>query len=187
MKRVSYVLCRHTQVDLNAQHKYTGQLDVPLNAVGERQAENLGRQLSHMRMDAIFSSDLVRAVQTANKVGAYHPLVIPQTDPRLREVHLGRLNGMHKDEVKRLYPDAKYSTRSPNFDFREVGGESRTQVIQRYEEFFDATVARLGVVAYPPTNIVVVGHGTALRIFLENLGVPCTLEQGNYQIITYPN
>ena len=125
-------------------------------------------------------------MQTASYIKLFHPSVVPQKDPRLREITLGQLDGMLKTEVKQLYPEKKHSTRSSRFDFSDVGGESRIQVIQRYVAFFDDVVSTLGITrgrCLP--NIVVVGHGTALRIFLEHLGIPCQLEQGHYQRIMW--
>ncbi|MDO8522916.1 MAG: histidine phosphatase family protein [bacterium] len=187
MKQVKFVLCRHTEVDLNAQHRYTGQIDVPLNAVGKLQAKRLADQLSKFTISAVFSSDLIRAVETASEITALHPHIAPRTDPRLREVNLGQLNGMLKSEVEKLYQNAIFSTQHANFDFSAVGGESREQVIRRHIEFFDEVTNTLENDSGNPPFSVVVGHGTALRIFLRHLGIKSLLEQGNYQIITYPN
>jgi broad specificity phosphatase PhoE len=172
-------------VDLNAQHRYTGQIDVPLNSVGEMQAENLALDLSKFKISAIFSSDLTRAIQTASKIAIFHSHLTLKNDQRLREVNLGQINGMLKSDVKHKHPDPKFSTQNPHFDFSDVGGESREQVIRRYTEFFDELVESLGTNTDEPPYIIAVGHGTALRIFLENLGFPNLLEQGNYQIVLY--
>ncbi|MDP2668462.1 MAG: histidine phosphatase family protein [bacterium] len=185
MKQVQLVLCRHTEVDLNAQHRYTGQIDVSLNSVGEMQAEKLAIDLSKFNISAIFSSDLKRAMQTASKISLFHPQLVLKSDRRLREVNLGQINGMRKSDAKHKYPDPRFSTQNPNFDFSDVGGESRDQVIWRYAEFFDELANNLGADTDELSNIIAVGHGTALRIFLESLGISNQLEQGNYQIIQY--
>lgn len=185
MKQANIILCRHTQTDLNAQHKYTGQIDVPLNSTGEAQAENLAIQLAKLSVSMIVSSDLIRTTQTAAKILKLHSSVALYTDCRLREVNLGKINGMSKNEARQLFPDAKFSTRNPNFDFRDVGGESYQQVIQRLTGCFDEIVENIKVTTATQSCIVIVGHGTALRLFLEHLGIPCLLEQGNYQKIIY--
>lgn len=187
MKRVQFVLCRHTEVDLNAQHRYTGQIDVPLNAVGKLQAQKLATKLSKFTISALFSSDLIRAAETASEVGVFHPHVVLRTDSRLREVNLGQFNGMLKSEVEKLYQNPIFSTQHANFDFSAVGGESREKVVKRYVEVFDEITGALGNNSGNPPCIVVVGHGTALRIFLKHLGTKSVLEQGNYQVVTYTN
>ena len=185
MSQLRLVLCRHTEVDLNAEHRYTGQIDVPLNSAGKEQAERLASELSKLKVSAIYSSDLIRAMQTASEIAIFHPQLSLITDQRLREVNLGQLNGMLKSEVKLKYPNQKFSTHNPDFDFSDVGGESRTAVIRRYTEFFNELTKNVGTSLDVQDNIVVVGHGTALRIFLESLGIACLLEQGNHQIILY--
>ena len=55
MSQIKLVLCRHTEVDLNAEHRYTGQIDVPLNSNGKKQAESLARQLSKFKLSAIYA------------------------------------------------------------------------------------------------------------------------------------
>ena len=58
-------IVRHGETAWNAEHRVQGQLDIPLNNIGLRQAQAVGRALKDERFDAIYSSDLVRARQTA--------------------------------------------------------------------------------------------------------------------------
>ncbi len=185
MKTIRAILCRHTETELNRENRYTGQLNVPLNSTGESQAKILADLLAHKNVEAIFSSDLQRAIQTASYIAARHISIPSKTDARLREIDLGVASGMLKNDVRRLYPDEKFSTQSPYFDFSKIGGESRKIVVKRQIEFFDEATQTIGAPKRYAPNIIIVGHGTVLRCFLEHLGFQSRLEQGNYQIIYY--
>lgn len=174
------VFCRHTETEFNAQKIYTGHIDIPINQRGVEQAENLAKNLSSLKFSAVFCSDLLRAIQTAKILAARHRL-IPKIDSRLREVCLGAIEGMIKQEAKKLYPEEHFSTKSVNFDFSAIGGESRTMVIRRHQDCFAEIFNKCG----PDSMVLVVGHGTALRVFLEFIGMECILEQGNYQVIDF--
>ena len=69
MKKVTLILCRHTQTDYNIQDRLTGQLNIPLNSVGQTDANTLALALEDRSVQAIYSSDLVRAVETARPIG----------------------------------------------------------------------------------------------------------------------
>src|SRR5512142_1067190 len=125
-------LVRHGQTDWNLEGRYQGQSDVPLNATGLSQAAVFAASLDGQRFDALYSSDLARAYQTAeviaNKVGL--PV---QTDPRLREINQGEWQGRTLTEIKSIYIEsaqAKRVTIDP-VTARAPGGESVCEVSQR--------------------------------------------------------
>ena len=64
-------LVRHGETAWNAEHRVQGQLDIPLNEIGLRQAQALGTALKGERFDAIYSSDLVRARQTGDPIAIF--------------------------------------------------------------------------------------------------------------------
>jgi glucosyl-3-phosphoglycerate phosphatase len=190
-KYVVLALCRHTQTDHNAQRIYSGaREDVPLNAVGRAQADVLTKRLKYLRIKAIYSSDLLRARQVADRIAAEYRLT-PVYDARLREVDIGPLGTLTKEEARVRFPDERYRTSSLSYDFSDIGGEMRSQVIARQELVFREILEAHGssISGQDPT-VAVVGHGTALRTILEHIycasqnSFPLH-EQGECQVIGY--
>lgn len=97
------LLARHGQTDWNRDGIWQGQADPPLNAVGRAQARRLAERLRPVPLDAIYSSDLRRAVETAEIVAAAKGLPVV-TDPRLREADVGSWTGLTREEIARRFP-----------------------------------------------------------------------------------
>lgn len=116
-------IIRHGETAWNAEHRVQGQLDVPLNAAGLAQAEAIARALAAEKFDAIYSSDLQRALQTAQPVAKKLKLEI-QKEKDLRERHYGIFQTLTYAEVKVRYAEdyARFERRDPDFAFRT--GES---------------------------------------------------------------
>jgi probable phosphoglycerate mutase len=118
------LLIRHGETDFNREGRFQGQVDVPLNERGRRQAGRLAAQLaSERRIDALHCSDLLRARQTAEP--AARALGLPAlADARLREQHFGILEGLTFAEVRERH--AEPFERWARFDARYAlpGGES---------------------------------------------------------------
>src|SRR5712691_6348769 len=86
------LLVRHGETDWNAEHRWQGHADVPLNARGRKQAKALAEELAPQGVDAIYTSDLSRARDTAAIVG--ERLGVPVVlDPDLREIDVGSREG----------------------------------------------------------------------------------------------
>jgi broad specificity phosphatase PhoE len=94
----TFYLIRHGRTDWNDDGRYQGQADPPLNALGERQAADTTQALRGIQWSAIWSSDLQRARQTALVLSAQTGLPV-RLDMRLREIHLGRWQGLQPDEI----------------------------------------------------------------------------------------
>jgi broad specificity phosphatase PhoE len=151
-------LIRHGQTDWNVEGRYQGQSDVPLNATGLDQAAALAASLDGQHFDALYSSDLARAYQTAEVIAAHTGLPV-QTDPRLREINQGDWQGRTLDEIKGIYNEgtqARRVTIDP-VTARAPGGESVWEVSQRMAQAADDIARR-----YPAGRVLVVGHGLAL-------------------------
>ena len=103
MKRITLV--RHATTDANTHGLFVGQVDPPLNEQGLKEAESVGKRLSQHPIDRIISSDLMRAKTTANAIASHHDDVDAVLDPRLREMHLGELDGLPGDVVRTQYPE----------------------------------------------------------------------------------
>jgi probable phosphoglycerate mutase len=108
MTRVSrLILWRHGNTDFNASDRVQGQLDVPLNARGRGQAVAAAAKLAGFSPEAIFSSDLSRAADTAAALAALTGLPVSY-DPRLRERYFGDWQGLTMSEAAERYP-AEYA------------------------------------------------------------------------------
>ena len=152
-----FTVIRHGETLANLNGVIQGQSDVPLSPVGEEQAKRLARRWKNRRFDAVYSSDLSRAVRTAEIVTNG---VKPVLAPELREMDLGKWVGHTTAEVAELYPDEWRAFRSASVDCRATGGESRKELLERIIRFFRTAAAR-----HPDRNVLVVTHGGALRAF----------------------
>jgi broad specificity phosphatase PhoE len=126
-------LVRHGQTDWNLAGIYQGQSDIPLNETGIKQASELALTLKGTHFDAIYSSDLKRAQQTAEIIAEQvkAPVFI---DPRLREIRQGVWEGMTIEEVRQIFaPDFNRDPELINVP-RAEGAESLAEVITRMVE-----------------------------------------------------
>ncbi len=96
------ILVRHGETDWNAQHRWQGHSDMPLNGVGRKQAGLLASELE--RVDAVYSSDLARARETAEILAQRIGLEV-HLDPRLRERGFGAWEGLTTQEIESSFPD----------------------------------------------------------------------------------
>lgn len=98
------LLVRHGQTDWNAQQRWQGHRDIPLNEMGQRQAAALARRLQNWPIQAVYASDLKRAAMTAVSIATPHTLQ-PIFDPQWRERDLGDFSGLTSEEIRQQYPD----------------------------------------------------------------------------------
>ncbi|HEX6108578.1 MAG TPA: alpha-ribazole phosphatase [Ktedonobacteraceae bacterium] len=154
------ILVRHGETMYNAQRRYTGQSDVPLNALGERQAAALGEYLATEHLDVIVTSDLERTRVTAEAIARYHGLAI-QEDIDLRELAFGEWEGYTYDEV--LARDAKLVAqwRSDPTTYAPPGGETVAQLRDRC-----AHALRNWQTQYPEASVLWVTHGGLIGVLL---------------------
>ena len=152
-----FTVIRHGETAANRDRVIQGQSDVPLSPEGIRQAELLARRWQDRRFDAVYSSDLSRALRTAEIVAPYAK---PIPAAELREMDLGAWVGRTTDEVAELFPDEWKAFRSCSVDCRATGGESRRDLLERITRFFRAAALR-----HDGQNVLVVTHGGALRAF----------------------
>lgn len=149
------VLLRHGQTDFNVAGRMQGHLDSQLTDVGRAQAVAVAPAIAAMAPDLLISSDLRRAVDTADVLGAASGLPV-KLDPRLRETHLGEWQGATVDEVELSWPGAIAEWRSDP-GWAPPGGESRIEVVRRsrplVEELDEEVPAGSNVTA------VLVAHG----------------------------
>ena len=155
-------LVRHGATEWNIDKRAQGMADIPLTQKGKEEAQLAREQLANVPLDAVYSSDLSRAFETARTIAASHGLEV-QTDPDFREIDQGEWTGLPVDEIKERWPDMwgparHYSTRP--------GGESPMQVRERA-----LAGLRRVIETYPEGNVVIVSHGGTIRwISAEVLG-----------------
>jgi len=158
------VLLRHGRTAWNAERRYQGQADPPLDSVGQAQAMQVAGLIAAMHPDLLIASDLLRCRQTVEPI--IEMLGRPALfDERLRERHLGHWQGLTREEVQSRYPEEFADWISGRDVFASRGGESRQQVADRAL----AVVAQL-----PPVELIVlVSHGaTSMCLAAAMLGLP---------------
>ena len=147
-------MVRHGETEWNATKRAQGQADVPLNEAGRLQAQVAAAQLDGVNLAGVYSSDLSRAIDTAEPIARAHGLEVV-TDPAFREIDQGEWEGLGLEEIRSRWPDlwgpARHYVQRP-------GGESPEQVQKRALEGIARVVERnkTGVVA-------IVSHGGTIR------------------------
>lgn len=154
-----FVLIRHGETDWNLEGRWQGQADVPLNRHGLAQAHRMAQELSKTaRLDAIYSSDLERARQTAAALESATGLPV-RLDQRLREIHQGEWQGLLVSEIESRY-DRIFELRSQDpWNVAPPGGETALQVRARVAAAFCDIVN-----CHPGGVVAVVAHGFVLAV-----------------------
>ena len=161
------ILVRHGKTDWNETGRCQGISDVPLNSAGIEQAEKLAFSLRDEKIDLIYSSDLVRAKVTAEKIAGYHPIDVNIRDD-LREMDQGIFEGLDFSYIQEKYPDVLEHWRKDPDTLQLPGGESLTGVQQRALDAIEDIKSRFG-----SQNIVVVSHNMVIgTLFCSFTGSP---------------
>jgi broad specificity phosphatase PhoE len=155
MAPTTILLARHGETDWNAVGRWQGHTDRPLTERGRHQAAELAERLADVELDAIYSSDLLRAVETAEPVAKRLGLRL-QTLPELREVDVGTWAGLTRDEVAERFPDG-----FRRWSDWQTGWENGETYDQMGERVVGAILRLAG--EHPGERILVVSHGGAIR------------------------
>lgn len=149
-------LVRHGQSDGNAEGRFGGHSPTPLSLLGKQQAELAAKALAKEKIHAIYSSDLYRALQTAEPLSKILDLPIIAT-PAFRERKVGVLEGKTFDESKAEHPKDYYALVNRNVHHIITGGESYRQLLKR------ATAELHEVLrAHQGENVVIFSHTGAI-------------------------
>ena len=159
------LLARHGETDWNREGRWQGHSDQPLNATGRAQAEALADRLRGARIDALYTSDLLRASQTAEAVARVTGLD-PIPTPGLREVNVGELAGLDRAEAGRRYPDW-YTRWIEGTNDRYPGGEHFTDLHDRALASLDRIAGRHA----GETAVAVCHNGIVHAVVLHVLGL----------------
>jgi alpha-ribazole phosphatase len=157
------VLIRHGETDWNAEGRWQGQADVPLNATGWKQAQQMARSLKSTGISAIYSSDLQRASQTA-KVLADEIGVPVRLDSRFREIHQGEWQGLLLSEIQAHYAHANQDRLRDPMSFSPPGGEPVAQVRARV-----LTAVQEILCQHLDETVAIVSHGFALAVLITHV------------------
>lgn len=151
-------LVRHGETDWNRAHRIQGWTDIPLNATGLAQAAASAQALAGERFDAIYSSTLLRARVTAEHLAVPHGLPL-RLDERLRERHLGALQGLDKAEIAAAYPEVQRHMAERRPHYEPPGGETLPQFRARVEAWLLDVVTQ-----HPGQTLLAVSHGGVLDL-----------------------
>jgi phosphoserine phosphatase len=149
------LLARHGQSDWNATRRWQGHADRPLTERGRAQASALAERVAHIDLDAVYSSDLRRAADTARVVAEAQGLGLVQL-PELREVDVGSWSGLTRDEAEERFPDgfSRWREGFPGWDDGEDYDEMAQRVI--------GAVVQIAL-AHEDGRALVVSHGGPIR------------------------
>jgi broad specificity phosphatase PhoE len=149
------LLARHGETDWNSERRWQGHADQPLNERGREQARALAAELAARPLDAIYSSDLLRARETAEIVASALGLEV-RVEPGLREVDVGSWSGLSHAEIETTDPEGfrRWQEGGKGWEHGESYDEMGTRVV--------AAVIEIAA-AHPDETVLVVTHGGSIR------------------------
>ena len=162
MKETEIILIRHGETEWNSQKRMQGHSNSNLSEVGRGQIQALGELMKNVSFDHIYSSDSLRARQTAEAITQYSGHTL-QFDQRIREKNLGVFEGLTSTEAKERHPEVYrlFKTAGPNYVIDE--GESTQQLLERALEFIEEIRLR-----HPQERVVMVTHGGVVRVLMKH-------------------
>jgi broad specificity phosphatase PhoE len=161
----TFVFVRHGITDWNADGRFQGRLDIPLNAAGRRQAEALRDRLAAIPFDHIYTSPLRRAEETARIVAGAQTVV---ADWRLAEIDHGDWQGRTKQEIASQWPAVWTAWNKDPLGTTTGGGESPDAVRLRVEDFLKTAAGN---------NVLCVSHGIVIQT-VRSIFLGKRLEEG---------
>ena len=166
---IRILLIRHGETDWNRLGRFQGRSDLPLNQKGRNQGQALALALKDETLTAIYSSPLLRAVETARLIGAFHPSVPLFEEEGLVEMDLGEFEGIEGRRWAEEYVDFRKAWRQNPASVTMPGGES-LQEVQRRAIGALARIAK----SYPPgSTLLLCSHNFVnLTILCYALEIP---------------
>jgi broad specificity phosphatase PhoE len=154
------LLARHGETDWNRELRWQGHADRPLTAAGRDQARALAQELADEPIAAVYSSDLIRAHETARIVADRLGLDVTVL-PDLREIDVGSWSGLTRDEIAHHFPEGYRRWVEEGLTGHD--GETGEQLAERIV----GAVERIAS-AHPGDRVLVVSHGGAMRAVLNH-------------------
>lgn len=157
------IIVRHGQSEGNRDRRFTGHGPSPLTERGREEARCVATRIATGPLDLLISSDLPRAVQTAEPIAALTNSTIVQ-DPALREKNFGDLTGLSFAELEAKHPDVWRGLMARDPQYQPPGGESHAQCRHRMGAFLERLYE-----TQPNGRVVLVSHGVAINHLLYSL------------------
>lgn len=161
------ILTRHGETQWNIEGRVQGAMDSPLTEKGIWQAQVLANRLHDEGISVIYSSDLPRAIATADEIRKLLNLPEVVISTAMRELSFGDWEGREWTDLRQAYPEVfKFWEQSPHL-VQIPGGESMQQVTERAWSFFSNLPFK-----YPEQTICIVTHGMTLQLLVKKaLGI----------------
>jgi broad specificity phosphatase PhoE len=156
------ILARHGETEWNVEKIYRGRTDVNLDEVGMKQAELLGKYLSNWKLEAIYSSPLKRAIDTANIIARYQKIGV-QIAEGLIDFDYGEWQSLPEQEVKRLYPTLLNEWHNNPHKVSMPSGESLEDVRRRASEVVNDVLSKYR------GSVVLVSHRVVNKVLICSL------------------
>ena len=153
------ILARHGETEWNVEKIFRGRADVNLDEVGIKQAELLGKYLGNWKLEAIYSSPVKRALDTANIIARYHKIAV-HTAEGLIDFDYGEWESLPEQEVKRLYPDLLNEWHDNPHKIKMPGGESLEDVRRRAVEVVSDVLSR------HQGHVLLVSHRVVIKVLI---------------------
>lgn len=155
---VRLILIRHGQTDYSSQNRYCGFSNPPLNDKGIWQAEKLAVRLKDTKTDKVYSSDLIRAYQTANIIFGDNPI---EKTPDLREMNFGLFEGLKYEQLVGNYPELYGDWVDNPEKIKTPNGEGLGDLSKRVEQRLSFIISQ-----HEDRTLAVVTHSGPIRIVL---------------------
>lgn len=157
-RATTFLVVRHGETVWNAQGRWQGWLNSPLNQRGVEQAQALWHELSSMKIDLAFCSDTGRARQTAEILCQGHNIV-PVEVSQLRERFYGEYEGLNAAQIEQKLPGTRFkASRDTRESWRPPGGETMAELRDRLRSFFDKLCT-----AHAGKTLLLVSHSGVVR------------------------
>ena len=162
MKETEIILIRHGETEWNSQKRMQGHSNSDLSSVGQAQIQALGQWMKNVPFDLIYSSDSLRAKQTAEAITQFsgHEL---QFDQRLREKNLGVFEGLTSEEARERHPEVFRLFKTAGSKYVIDEGESTQQLQDRALEIVDEIRIK-----HPEERVLLVTHGGFIRVLMKH-------------------
>ena len=156
------ILIRHGETEWNSQKRMQGHSNSDLSLVGQAQIQALGQWMKNVPFDLIYSSDSLRAKQTAEAITQFsgHEL---QFDQRLREKNLGVFEGLTSEEARERHPEVFRLFKTAGSKYVIDEGESTQQLQDRALEIVDEIRIK-----HPEEHVLLVTHGGFIRVVMKH-------------------
>jgi len=158
------ICVRHGRTSWNANRRFQGQTDIPLDDEGLAQAQALAAHLRGERFDLALTSDLIRARTTAETICAERDVALECT-PQLREMHFGLWEGLTWPEIVARWPELDAKNEKAPMYYTAEGGESWAALCARVDTFLRATTAR----AANDARVLIVSHAGVMHGIVRSL------------------